>query len=415
MVAFGLALCVTSATLGVDALGQLGFGLLALVLIAVALVRLGKHDLSVSRSVVPERAQAGRDVRVELRLTNEGRGQAPLLLLEDQVPPELSGRARFAIRGIEPKGTRTTAFTLRPSRRGNYAVGPLEITVTDPFGVARVRSSAAGQTNFLAYPRIEPLVLPRDSGTRRTITVSARRQPTGSSGEDFYTLREYVEGDDLRRIHWPATAKRNRYMVRQEETPWHARATVLLDDRSQAFVPSSWERAVEASASVIDLYHRAGYAFRLARSIGIGQRSSRGSDHFHRCLDLLATVESSESTEDVDPFLKRLSELENQANVEGVLIAVTGLPSLQTAQALTRCARRFKMVIAVILPAHHYGSGRSADTERAETATTTLLDRAGVKTLMLSPGDSLATSWSSLWNVWGPTNAATQEVGASGI
>ena len=47
-------------------------------------------------------------------------------------------------------------------------------------------------------------------------------------------MREYVEGDDLRKIHWPATAKRGGFMIRQEETPWHTRATILLDDRVES-------------------------------------------------------------------------------------------------------------------------------------------------------------------------------------
>ena len=53
----------------------------------------------------------------------------------------------------------------------------------------------------------------------------------GQGGEDFYTLREYVVGDDLRRVHWASTARRGELMVRQDEVPWQGRATVLLDAR----------------------------------------------------------------------------------------------------------------------------------------------------------------------------------------
>ena len=147
------------------------------------------------------------------------------------------------------------------------------ITVSDPFGVARVTSVGSEASSFLAYPRTEPLTLPKDTGKRRTTVVSARRQPTGAQGEDFYTLREYVEGDDLRRIHWPATAKRNRYMIRQEETPWHARATILLDETAGTYAGAGWERAVEVAASLADLYHRSAYNFRL---LGVADRGIEG-------------------------------------------------------------------------------------------------------------------------------------------
>ena len=54
------------------------------------------------------------------------------------------------------------------------------------------------------------------------------------SGEDFYALRPYVVGDDLRRVHWPSTARHDELMVRQDELPWQGRATVLLDVRRGA-------------------------------------------------------------------------------------------------------------------------------------------------------------------------------------
>lgn len=418
VLAAGFGLWVASGALGVPALAQLGFGLIALVAIGVIVVRIGKHDIAVTRSLTPERVPAGRDITVGLSLANKGRGSAPLLLLEDHVPVELSGRARFAIRGIEPHGQRAAPYKLRPNRRGRYSVGPLEVTVLDPFGVARVRSELAGRSAFLAYPRTEPLVLPKDSGNRRTITVSARRQPTGSTGEDFYTLREYVPGDDLRRINWSATAKRNKYMIRQEETPWHARATVLLDDRSDAFVPASWERAVEAAASMVDLYHRSGYAFRLVQPIGPGVPSARGTHHFHRCLDLLATVETSSRSEhksDLDPLLVKLTELESQASVEGVLIVITGTPTMELCHAMSRAGRRFKMVIAVVVPSHRYAASTSKDNKAdlAVDATARVLDRAGVRTMTLGPTDKLGHSWSALWRVWGPAPVAPslEEVG----
>jgi uncharacterized protein (DUF58 family) len=415
--AAGLSLWSASRAFGVPALGQLGFGLIALVVIAVFVVRMGRHDVGVRRTVTPERAQAGREVTVDLHLINSGRGAAPLLLLEDQLPTELSARARFAVRGIEPKGNRVTSYTLRPARRGHYAIGPLEVTVMDPFGVARKDAEAAGLTTFLVYPRTEPLSLPKDSGNRRTVTVSARRQPTGSTGEDFYTLREYVEGDDLKRIHWPATAKRGRYMIRQEETPWHARATVLLDDRAEAYNTHSWERGVEVAASMIDLYHRAGYAFRLVRSIGSSISSSRGTDHFHRCLDLLAIAEDlpRPPEAEADPLLLRLSELETQPSVEGVLICVTSTPTLDAARALTRLSRRYKMVVAVVLPAERYGvAGRTRPPTDPVEVTTALLQRGGLHALTLNPGDRLTSSWSALWKVWGPSATLREDV-SSGI
>jgi uncharacterized protein (DUF58 family) len=396
----GVALWISGRAFGAGALEQLGFGLLMLVLIALIVVKTGKHRIKVRRRVAPDRVQAGREVIVTLQLDNEGRGSAPLLLIEDQIPSELSGRARFAITGIESGGHRQTAYRLRPGRRGRFSVGPLAITVSDPFGVARVTSIGTDASTFLAYPRTEQLDLPKDSGKRKTTTVSARRQPTGAQGEDFYTLREYVEGDDLRRIHWPATAKRNRYMIRQEETPWHARATILLDDTSGTYAGSGWERAVEVAASLADLYHRSAYNFRLMGVEERGIEQGRGTDHFHRCLDLLATIQPATiepKKDDYDPLLLRLLEIEAEQSAQGVLVIVTGDISTPLVQALTRLARRFRMVITVTLPKHRYSSSRDEAAEVGLRETSGLLDRAGVKVLALGSGDGLGAAWNALW------------------
>ena len=51
-------------------------------------------------------------------------------------------------------------------------------------------------------------------------------------GEDDVSIRAYRDGDDLRRIHWPATAKTGDLMVRQEDRPARRRAVVVLDSRA---------------------------------------------------------------------------------------------------------------------------------------------------------------------------------------
>ena len=74
----------------------------------------------------------------------------------------------------------------------------------------------------------------------------------GRAGDDFYALRPYQVGDDLRRVHWPATAHNDELMIRQHELPWQERTTVLLDVRATAHVRESFELAVSAAASILN-------------------------------------------------------------------------------------------------------------------------------------------------------------------
>jgi uncharacterized protein (DUF58 family) len=400
--ATGLGLAITGRALGAPSVEQIGVGVLALPIVAAIVIRRSGHDVDIHRTITPARSHAGRPVVVKLDISNNGRSRTPLLLLEDHLPWELTGRARFAVQGVAPDDTRSTSLTVRPPRRGRYAVGPLTISILDPFGLVRRSFSSTEIDEFLVYPKVEPLSMPRDRGEQRSLAVSALRQPTGARGEDFYTLREYVDGDDLRKVHWPATARVDKVMIRQEETPWHTRATVLLDDRggSHSAEGESFDRAVEVTASICDLYSKARYSYRLAAANEPGVSASRGIDHLHRCLDLLATIETTLTPRGAtDPLLIRLAQLEGAPSAEGTLVVVAGNLGVQDASLIARCRRRYRQIVVVLLPEHRFTQGPTRDRwegERTVRESVTLLTRSGVRCLVLGPDESLASVWASL-------------------
>ena len=403
VLSIGMLILIIGRVLGTIAAMQVGFGLIALVVIGIAVIKLGRHELSVQRTASPARVNAGQPVTVTVEVSNKGRGPAPLLLLEDRIPIELSGRGRFAIQGIEPGGERSDSYEVRPSRRGRYEIGPMTIAFVDPFGLTSRTTQATSTATFLVQPRIETLALPRDLGERRSLAVSALRQPTGASGEDFYTLREYVEGDDLRRIHWASTAKRNKYMIRQEETPWHTRATIVFDDSAAHHGgygdASSFERTVEAAASLADLHHRTGYTYRMSGAHNPGLPPTRGADHLQRCLDLLATIETTPAGPPDDAVLARLAEIEGGSSAEGTLVFVGGTIRGEVAIGLSRCRRRFKQVVAVTFPAHRFGSEDTKQRWAGEQRTmevVRLLARSGVRPIVMGPGEPFAHGWATL-------------------
>jgi uncharacterized protein (DUF58 family) len=402
-IATALVIWAAGRVLGTDPLEQIGFALLALVIAAAVVVNARGTDLKVERELIPARARRGQNITVKLHVTNEGKRPAPLLLMDDQLPAELAAHARFALNGIESMGRREATYELRPSRRGRYSIGPLEIAYVDPFGLTQTRDAITDATELLVHPRVEKLALPRDRGQQRSMSVSALRQLSGARGEDFYTLRDYGIGDDLRKIHWPSTAKAGKPMIRQEETPWQNRASLVIDDRIAAHDgfgdASSFERCVEAAASVAAMYHSAGYHYRLSGALDPGLPSGRGIDHFHRVLDLLAEITARQVPgADGDPLLVRLAEAEMGPSAEGTLTLVSGTLTPAVAVALSRCNRRFRQVIAICYPGHRFGmrSTRARwDAEEVLNEATTLLHRSGITVLVLGPGDSLASAWAA--------------------
>lgn len=97
----------------------------------------------------------------------------------------------------------TIEYDLRLERRGEHAVGPLTIVVTDVLGLVKRRFESRRTTSVLVYPQVHDL----RGGARHDLQLLADAAREYDR-EEFDHLREYERGDDLRDIHWKTTAKR---------------------------------------------------------------------------------------------------------------------------------------------------------------------------------------------------------------
>ena len=146
--------------------------------------------------------------------------------------------------------------------------------------MAESGGTAGRADRLVVYPAVEELAgLPIVRGQDPTVNTS-RANFSQTGGEDFFTLREYQQGDDLRKVHWPSSAKRDELMIRQLEMPWQSRALVLLDPRQSAYPDSeAFEHAVRGVASAFRHLFRNGYTPTLW--IGNGSGTVVGSSEGH--------------------------------------------------------------------------------------------------------------------------------------
>ncbi|MEZ5208614.1 MAG: DUF58 domain-containing protein [Acidimicrobiales bacterium] len=276
------------------------FGVLELYLIAAVLVvlvgallvwsRARRLQLAVDRRVHPPRAHAGAPCTVELTIRNDGPRRSPVLEVRDEV----SGThgARLLVGPLDPGTSAAASYRLPTARRGILRIGPLEVDIDDPFGITETRLRAAGITELTVYPRIDDVApLPPSSGND-PMAGADHPNALGRSGEDFYALRQYTVGDDLRRVHWPSTARRDELMVRQDELPWQARATVLLDTRAAANSPDSLELVVSAAASLTEATGQRDDLMRVATTDGYDSGFAAGHAHIGAVMEHLACLQA---------------------------------------------------------------------------------------------------------------------------
>lgn len=324
-----MALIVVGRLLGIFELFLLGAGGAVLVVAAVLRVATLRLRVDVTRELHPARVHAGTPSRVELEVRNRSGLRTPVLTLRDPV-----GRGRTARVVLAPLGTDETvraAYRLPTDRRGLLRVGPMTIEITDPFGIASTTTQGAGITELTVWPAVDDVLpLPHTSGDD-PLAGADHPNPLASHGDDFYALRPYVVGDDLRRVHWKSSARSEELLVRQDEMPWQGRATVVLDARRGTHSDESFERAVSAAASVILACSRRHFLVRLVTTAGDDSQFGAGGTHVESLLERLSTIELAEEGR----LIAVLAAL-RRAGSGGALVAMLGGRATQDVPSVQR-------------------------------------------------------------------------------
>jgi uncharacterized protein (DUF58 family) len=315
--------------LGVLELFILGASAAALVLFSVVAVSLARLRVSVERTVTPPRVYAGSPSRVELSIRNDGNRTTPVVRMFDPVTGTRG--ADLLLGPLEPGVTARAAYRLPTEKRGIIRIGPLDVVVTDPFGVASSATAAAPVSELTVFPWVDDIVpVPHTSGDDPHAGAD-HPSTLGRSGDDFYALRPYVVGDDLRRVHWKSTARRDELMVRQDELPWQGRVTVLLDVRRTGHSAESLELAVSAAASIVSASWKRRDLVRLITTDGTDLGFAAGTAHAEAIMEFLATVPASSGG-----TLRGTIDALGAASRGGGIVAVVGSVADSELTALAR-------------------------------------------------------------------------------
>lgn len=285
-------LVVVGRLLGLAELYAIGAAVGLLVLVCGLWVALRRLDIVVTRSVRPARVHVGNPCTVAIQVRNRAGRATPVLRLLDPVTGTAGADLLLAPIGL--RRTTDVAYRLPTTKRGIVTVGPMQVAMSDPFGLASTRNPAAPPVEVTVLPRVDDIPpLPRSVGPDPDGT--AETGSLGRSGEDFAALRPYIIGDDMRRVHWPSSARTGDLLVRQHDIPWQGRVCVVLDLRRQASDEVTLERAISAVASVLRTHLRRGDHVRLVTTTGVDSGYGLGASHLDGLLEYLAVAGRSAS------------------------------------------------------------------------------------------------------------------------
>ncbi|WP_329318212.1 DUF58 domain-containing protein [Streptomyces sp. NBC_01262] len=330
----GAALIATGYAFGYGEAVALGAACVIAVVMAAAWT-LPRPKLGAERRIAPRKVGRGDPAEGVVALTNTGRRTRRGLRVTDRcgdqqvtvdVPPLRAGAAH------------DLRYALPTTRRGLVPVGPLRVERTDPLGLARRVRSYGASDILVVRPRICLLpVLP--SGQAHHV-----EGPTSDTADDgsltFHALREYVLGDDLRRVHWRSTARTGTLMVRQMVDVSLPHTTLVLDTRRQAYASEDdFELAVDCAASIAYAAARSNFPVHLVSEAGPVLHTEGSGNDGEALLDRLALVRRSE----VKSAAAAFDGLEHHRG-GGALVVVTGTGDTDGLSALGRVRRRFERV-----------------------------------------------------------------------
>jgi uncharacterized protein (DUF58 family) len=385
----GVAMWLAARVLGSPGLEIVGIGLALLPFIAGAYLRWSNQPVTVARHLSEARVAPGTRVTVRLDVSNPAPSTTSFLLLEDRLPPALGRPARLVVTGVGARGTQRVSYSIVPQARGRYGIGPLMVDRTDAFGLSRRRMVLEGREDLLVTPEIEDLRAPSDAASGSSIG-SARSRQLLRSGEEYFTMRGYQEGDDLRRIHWPSVARTGELMIRQDEASRRASGLIYLDTREATLGPArgaAFERAVSCAASIGALFARNGFSLQ----VGADETPIHAVSE-EAFLDSLSGLAHGRGR----TIARALTSLRIAGGGDTSLVFIGAPLAPQELPQLVRAGASFGQRLAVLVhpidPTTAPTNRRTQLETRATQAHLTLI-RAGWDCLVLSPNTRLRERW----------------------
>ncbi|WP_433260566.1 DUF58 domain-containing protein [Actinosynnema sp. CS-041913] len=318
----------------------LALGAIAVGAVVAALAVAGRRPrVDVIRELFRDRVERGGKAGITLRVHNPGSRRQSGFTAVDRVG---AYTLTVAVRSLAGGAEQSYLNELPTEQRGKHEVGPLSLRRTDALGLGQSELFLGDTTTLWVYPRTHPvrsvaggLPLQHHDG------AATETSPRGSL--DIREVRAYVPGDEVRHLHWKATARTGQLMIRDYADPHQPQFTVLLDNRREIPAEPEFEEAVEVAASLVVAAAKEEHRCRLVTSSGIDVGTTPGSGAVRRFLDELCVVERAKRSG--LPLVP--APLAHAGG--GMLVVISSVVSAEDCSALAAVRPRYVDVVVVVL------------------------------------------------------------------
>jgi uncharacterized protein (DUF58 family) len=383
--------------LGLDPAGETWIGLvLALFAAAIAidLVTLpAKWQLSVERHV-PESVGIGDEAEGEYELQSRA-GRTLRFALYDQLPRGIQRLGKGAGKdSVAAHGVRVIPFTLAGRERGSWELGPVVARVDGALGLVRRTIRYA--------PADSARVTPSMTGVRRyrLLALQHRLQDAGvrairrrGDGTNFASLREYVVGDDPRRIDWKATARREKLITREYTVEQGQTVLVAVDAgrmMTQLAGPlSRFEHALSSATLLADVATQSGDqvgGIVFDDQVRAFVPAARGRPAIQRLRDAFVPVRATMTEPDYAAAFRMLSARHRKRSL---IVLYTDVIDPRASQSLIALTARSAMRHVLVVVALRNDALMAAAVPSRESTSDQLYESAAAEELVMAREEAL--------------------------
>lgn len=284
----------------------------ALLLVLAIPFVIGRSRYTVRMELASARVVVGEQAVGRLVIGNTARSAAPAAWM---LLPVGAVRARVRVPRLAVDAEHDELLSIPTSHRAVLMIGPATSLRTDPLGMLRREQRWGEATELYIHPRTVSLV-----GETTGLVRDLEGLPTRDLADDdisFHALREYAPGDDLRHVHWKATARTQKLMIRQFEQTRRSQLVVALSTRTDEYADDDeFELAVSIAASVAASAMREGKDVILLTGAEKFEEPTPG-----RLLDRIAGLELSSAAEPAEHLGQAVA---SQTPAASVVMFVTG-------------------------------------------------------------------------------------------
>lgn len=312
--------------------------------------------VTVTRTIEPPKVtrNSPHGAVAHVAVRGASRRTVPAMAARDLAGP---GAFPFPVPRLRRGQVSEVTIPLPVGRRGLIPSGPLLVDRDDAFGLTHRTLNTGAASVLYVRPRAVPL--PEVSASLARSVDGPQSDNTTEGTLAFNSLRDYVPGDELRHVHWRASAHANKLVVKQHVDMAYAAVAVVLD----AFCAGGAEAfdvAVDCAASVAVIAAQQRQPLQLLDGSGqslLPKTMARRGVTADAVLDSLTPVQPARPGP-VDPLADTVRRL--AAGARGSLaVVVSTRPTRGLAEPLRLLAGCYARVVAVQVAEQVTAGGRS--------------------------------------------------------